>query len=146
MTKATITRLFIGSALAAATGALIAIASIWIAIANDVFVMRGPDIAGIQGSALAWLLLGVALAGAITFTGGLVGGFVAWVGALLATAQLERKTWFIALLLLGIFNVGIVAMIAYVLAGPAGPDGPSTPSSTSTSAPTQRPASAGSGA
>lgn len=118
MTKTTVTRLFIGSAIAAATGALIAIAAIWGAIANDVFVMRGEDIAGIQGSALAWVLLGVALAGAITFTAGLVGGLIAWVGALLATAQMERKTWFLALLLLGVFNLGILAMIAYVIAGP----------------------------
>ncbi len=123
MSKSSVTRLFIAGLAAAAAGAIVAIAAIWIAIANDVFVMRGADIVGIQGSALAWILLGVALAGAITFTGGLVTGFIAWMGALLATAQLERKTWFIALLLLGVFNLGILGilgMVAYVLAGPDG--------------------------
>ncbi len=133
MSKASVTRLFIAGLAAAAAGAIVAIAAIWIAIANDVFVMRGADIVGIQGSALAWILLGVALAGAITFTGGLVTGFIAWVGALLATAQLERKTWFIALLLLGIFNLGILGMVAYVLAGPGGRSTPTpTPSGTPT--------------
>lgn len=130
MTKATVTRLFIGSAIAAASGALIAVAAIWGAIANDVFLMRGADIAGIQGSALAWVLLGIALAGAITFTGGLVGGLISWIGALLATAQMERKTWFVALLVLGIFNLGLFGMIAYLIAGP---DGRPTPTTTGTS-------------
>ena len=41
-------------------------------------------------------------------------------GALLNTSQLDSKTWFLVLLLLGIFNFGLFAMIAYVLAGPDG--------------------------
>jgi hypothetical protein len=123
MTRTTVTRLFIASLAAIGAGAIVAIASIWIAIANDVFIMRGADIAGVQGSAFAWVLLGIALAGAITFTAGLVGGLISWIGALLATAQLERKTWFVAILVLGVFNLGILAMLAYVVAGPD--EGPS---------------------
>lgn len=119
MSKTSVTRLFISSLLAAGAGAGVAIAAIWISIANDVFFMRGADIIGIQGSALAWVLLGVALAGAITFTAGLVGGFVSWIGALLATARLQHKTWFVALLVLGIFNLGFLGMVAYVIAGPS---------------------------
>lgn len=120
MSKPSVTRLFFASLAAAGLGAVIATASIWTAIANDVFVLRGADIVGIQGSVLAVVLLGVALAGAITFTAGLVGGFVAWIGALLATARLQRPTWFLALLILGVFNLGFLAMIAYVIAGPDG--------------------------
>lgn len=126
VSKPSVTRLFTASLLAAVVGAGIAIASIWTAIANDVFVMRGADIAGIQGSALAWILLGVALAGAVTFTAGLIGGFISWIGALLATAQLPRKTWFVSLLVLGLFNLGFLGMIAYLVAGPA--SGPTTAS------------------
>ena len=37
------------------------------------------------------------------------------------TWQLDSKAWFIGLLLLGIFNLGFFAMVAYVLAGPDGP-------------------------
>ncbi len=44
-------------------------------------------------------------------------------GALLNTSQLERKTWFLVLLILGIFNFGILGMIAYVIAGPDGTAG-----------------------
>jgi len=52
--------------------------------------------------------------------GGLIAGLVAWIGALLNTWQLESKTWFVVLLLLGIFNFGFFAMIAYLVAGPDG--------------------------
>jgi hypothetical protein len=120
MSKATVTKLFIGSAITIAAGTILAIASVWVAIANDVFVMNGPDVVGVQGSGLAWLLLGFGAVGAVAFTGGLIGGLVSWIGALLNTSQLESKAWFVALLLLGIFNFGIFAMIAYVIVGPDG--------------------------
>lgn len=120
MTKATVTRLFIGSAIAAAAGALLAIVAIWVAIANDVFVMSGSDIVAVQGSVLSWTLLGLGLVGAVAFMGGLIGGLVSWIGALLNTSQLDSKAWFVALLLLGIFNFGILAMLAYVIVGPDG--------------------------
>ena len=50
----------------------------------------------------------------------MIGGLVSWIGALLNTSQLDSKTWFLALLLLGIFNFGFFAMIAYVIVGPDG--------------------------
>ena len=120
MTKATVTRLFIGGGLAVIAGAILAIATIWIAIANDVFVMNGPDVVGLRGSGLAASMLGLAIVGALAIMGGLIVGLVAWIGALLNTWQLESKAWFIALLLLGIFNFGFFAMIAFVIAGPDG--------------------------
>ena len=45
---------------------------------------------------------------------------MSWIGALLNTWQLESKAWFLGLLLLGIFNFGFFAMVAYVIAGPDG--------------------------
>ena len=120
MSKANVTRLFIGSLIAAGAGTILAISAVWLAIANDVFVMSGPDIVGIQGSALAWVLIGLGIVGGLTVTGGLIGGLISWIGALLNTSQLERKTWFLALLVLGIFNFGFFAMIAYLIAGPDG--------------------------
>lgn len=120
MFKSTITRLFIGSAIAVVAGAILATISVGLAAANDVFVMNGPDVVGIRGSALALSLLGLAVVGALTVMGGLIGGLISWIGALLNTAQLESKIWFLALLLLGIFNVGVIAMIAYIIVGPDG--------------------------
>ena len=118
MSKTTVTRLFIGSLIAVIAGSVLAVAAIWVAIANDVFVMAGPDIVGIHGSAFAWSVLGLALIGGVAVAGGAIGGFVSWIGALSNTWQLESKTWFAVLLLLGIFNLGFFAMIAYLIAGP----------------------------
>lgn len=120
MTKATVTRLFIGGGLAIIAGAILAIAAVWIAMANDVFVMNGPDVVGLRGSGLAASMLGLAVVGALAIMGGLIAGLVAWIGALLNTWQLESKAWFIALLVLGIFNFGFFAMVGYLLGGPDG--------------------------
>jgi hypothetical protein len=120
MTKATVTRLFIGSVVAAAAGAIFAIAAVWIAIENRVFTMSGQDIVGLQSTTLTWVLIVVGVVGVLAVVGGAITGLVAWIGALLNTSQLESKTWFLALLLLGIFNFGFLAMIAYVIAGPDG--------------------------
>jgi hypothetical protein len=118
MSKATVTKLFIGSGIAIISGAILAVAAIWLAIANNVFVMTGPDITGVTGGALAWSLVGLGVVGGLAVAGGLIGGLVSWIGALLNTWQLESKTWFTVLLLLGIFNLGFFAMIAYLLVGP----------------------------
>jgi len=120
MSKATVTRLFIGSGIAIVSGAIVAIAAVWLAIANNVFVMDGPDIIGISGGALAWSLLALGILGGLAVAGGFIGGLVSWIGALLNTWQLESRTWFAVLLLLGIFNLGFFAMIAYLLVGPDG--------------------------
>jgi hypothetical protein len=120
MSKATVTRLVLSSVIAAGAGAIVAIAAVWLAIDNGVFAMSGQDIVGIQGSALGWALLGLGIVGALAVMGGLIGGLVSWIGALLNTSQLETKTWFLALLVLGIFNFGFFAMVAYLVAGPDG--------------------------
>jgi hypothetical protein len=120
MSKATVTRLFIGSLIAAGAGIVFTIGAIWLAIANDVFVMNGQELVGIQGGGLAWTLLGFAILGVLAILGGVITGLISWIGALLNTWQVESKAWFIALLLLGIFNFGFFAMVAYVIAGPDG--------------------------
>ena len=120
MTKATVTRLFIGSVIAAGAGIIAAIIAVWIGIQNGIFAMSGPDVIGIQGGIASWAVIGLGLVGGLTFIAGLIGGLVSWIGALLNSAQLERKAWFLALLLLGIFNFGFFAMVAYVIAGPDG--------------------------
>ena len=69
MSKTTVTRLFIGSGIAIVAGALLSFVAIWLAIANDVFVMSGPDIVGIHGSALGWSLIGFGIIGAVAVAG-----------------------------------------------------------------------------
>ena len=120
MSKSTVTRLFIGSGIAIIAGAVLVVAAVWLAIANNVFVMNGSDIVGLRGSALAWSSLGLGILGSLAVIGGFAGGFVSWIGALLNTWQLPGKAWFVAVLLLGIFNLGFFAMIGYLIAGPDG--------------------------
>lgn len=123
MTKATVTKIFIRAALAAAAGGILAIVAVWIGIANDLFVMNGRDIVGLRESALTWPLIGLGLVGALAIAAGVLGGLVSWIGALLNVSQLESKTWFVVLVLLGIVNLGIFGMIAYVIVGPDGMTG-----------------------
>jgi hypothetical protein len=120
MSKTTVTRFFIGGVLAVLAGAIVAVAAVWIAIANDVFVMDGPNVVGIAGGTLGIALAGLGIVGAAAMLAGFVAGLVAWVGALLNTALIANKAWFVALLVSGIFSLGFIAMIAYVVAGPDG--------------------------
>ena len=66
------------------------------------------------------VVLQVGLIGILAMIGGGFAQLVSWVGAVLNTARLEDKTWFVVLLLLGLVSFGFVAMIAYVIAGPDG--------------------------
>jgi hypothetical protein len=94
--------------------------AVGIAIASNVFVMDGSDIVGLRGSPVAWASLAIGVGGVVAVIGGMIAGLVSWIGALLNTWQLESKAWFIGLLLLGIFNLGFFAMVAYLIAGPDG--------------------------
>jgi hypothetical protein len=118
MSKAAVTGIFLGSVVAVLAGAVLAFAAVWIAYANGAFVMSGPDVVGVQSTPMAWTIVGLGITAALAMIAGFVGGLVSWIGALLNTAQLEDKTWFIVLLVLGLVSFGLVAMIAYVIAGP----------------------------
>ncbi len=120
MQKQTVTRLFVGGLIAAIAGVVVILAAVSLAFANDVFVMDGTRVVDIQETGLAFGLLGLTIVGALTVAGGAMAGLVSWIGALLNTWQLDSKAWFVGLLLLGIFNFGFFAMIAYVIAGPDG--------------------------
>lgn len=120
MSKATVTRLFVGSLVAIVAGFLLGFTACVAAIANGVFVMNGPDVVGFNATPFAWTMVMIAIVATVALVGGAIGGLVAWIGALINTAQLEDKTWFIVLLVLGLLSFGFFAMIAYVIAGPDG--------------------------
>jgi len=123
MRKSLITRLFLGGVVAVVAGAVLTFAALWLAFANGAFVLDGPDVVGIEPTAIAWTWVGVAVLGCLAVMAGFIAGLVAWIGALVNTAQLTDKTWFVLLLALGLVSFGFVAMLAYVLAGPDGYDG-----------------------
>jgi hypothetical protein len=49
-----------------------------------------------------------------------VAHFVAWIGAVLNTAQRPDKTWCVVLLVVGLLGLVFIATAAYVIAGPDG--------------------------
>ena len=120
MSKSTVTRLFVGGIVAVVAGVFLVIASALIAYFSGAFVLSGPDVVGIQPTPQALTFVVLGLLGLVALIGGGISGLVAWIGALLNTAQLEDKTWFILLLVLGLLSFGFVAMLAYVIAGPDG--------------------------
>jgi hypothetical protein len=80
--------------------------------------MDGPDVVGVNSSAFTWTMIGLMALAGVAMICGAIGGLVAWIGALLNTARLDDKTWFVLLLVLGLMSFGFVAMVAYVIAGP----------------------------
>jgi hypothetical protein len=97
MTKSTVNKLFVGSLIAIAGGTVLSLVAAIVAYTNSALIMNGPDVVGVEPTA-----------------------FASWIGAVLNTSRLEDKTWFIVLLVLGLFSFGFIAMLVYVLAGPDG--------------------------
>jgi hypothetical protein len=120
MSKSTVTKIFVGSLVAIVGGLVLLGAALFLAYVNGTFIMSGPDVVGVHPSAFAWSMAGLAVAGVLAVIGGALAQFVAWIGAVLNTAQLDDKVWFIVLLVLGLLSFGFIAMLVYVVAGPDG--------------------------
>jgi hypothetical protein len=120
MTKSLVVKLFWGSLIALAAGLVFMGVSAALAISNDIFVMSGPDVTGIKSGALAWTLLGLMGLAILILLLSAVTHFVAWIGAVLNTANLPDKTWFVVLLIVGLLGFVFIATVAYVIAGPDG--------------------------
>ena len=117
VSKSTVSRVFVGGAVVILVGLVIELFALASAIAGGLVVIGGPSVITVNPGQLAPAVAGFAVGG-LLIGGGSVAGVVAWVGALFNTARLADKTWFVALLVLGLVSFGVVAMIAYVLAGP----------------------------
>ena len=120
MSKSMINKLFFGSLIGLVGGLILVGVASGLAFANNVFVMNGSDVTGVNVSPLAWTLLSLIGFGVLVIIAGAIAQFIAWIGAVLNTWQLESKAWFVALVLTGIFNFGFIAMVIYVIAGPDG--------------------------
>jgi predicted tellurium resistance membrane protein TerC len=103
MSKRTITRLFVGAIVAVSAGLVLVLAAVWAAVASGLV-----------------MTVTLVVVGSLAMLAGAVAAVVSWIGALLNTAKLEDKTWFVSLLVLSLFSLGVLAIVAYVLAGPDG--------------------------
>jgi hypothetical protein len=119
ISKATVTRLFIGAILAVVAGVATGVVSVVAAIVGGAVSIGGPNVVTVDGGAFAATLGWLAIASVIGAAGALA-ALASWIGALLNTVRLEDKTWFVVLLVLGVFSFGWVAVAAYVMAGPDG--------------------------
>jgi hypothetical protein len=117
MSKLTITRLFVGALVGGVAGILVSVISVLAALADGVITIGGPTAVSIKADAFGDLLVWLVIA-SLLMTAASLAAIASWVGALLNTYRLEDKTWFIAVLVLGLASFGWVAMIAYVVAGP----------------------------
>jgi hypothetical protein len=117
MSKSSITRLFAGAIAAVIVGLIIGIVGVVAALANGAVVVDGSQVVTLNGGPFAWAIAALIVASLVVAAGTLA-AIASWVGALLNTYRLDDKTWFVALLVLGLVSLGWVAMIAYVLAGP----------------------------
>ena len=129
MTKPTVTKIFIGSLIAIVAGAFVVAAGVLLALSTGTFVMDGPDVTGFQLSSAAPAAFSLAFLGVLAVVAGSIGQFVAWLGAVVNTARLDDKLWFVVLLVLGLLSFGFVAMIVYLLAGPDGTATTTSPAS-----------------
>jgi hypothetical protein len=116
-----IRKLFVGSLIAAAGGLVLLAVAGGLAIANSSVVKNGPDVTAIHATPLGWVMIGLAGIAILVLVAAAITQFVAWVGAVINTAQLQDKTWFIVLLLTGLLSFGFIAMIVYLIAGPGDP-------------------------
>ena len=120
MSKSMIVKLFLGSLIGLAGGIVLFIVTGALALANDIFIMRGPDVVGVRSSALAWTLLGFVVVGCLVMMAAAIAMFVAWIGAVLNTANLPSKAWCVSLVVIGLIGLPFIATLAYVIAGPDG--------------------------
>ena len=117
MSKTIVTRLFLGACVAVVAGFLVGFVAVVAALAGGAVTVGGPDVVRVNGTAFAGRLVWLVIA-SLGIAAGWLAALASWIGALFNTVQLDDKTWFVVLLILGLFSFGWVAMVAYVIAGP----------------------------
>jgi hypothetical protein len=120
MSKPMITRIFLGSLGAIIAGVLFILITATAVLATGTWVVNGSEVTDFRLSPTATSTFWFAMFGGILVVAGAIGQFVAWIGALVNTARLTDKTWFVVLLVVGLLSVGFIAMLVYVIAGPDG--------------------------
>lgn len=118
MSRSVIVKLFYGSLAAIALAIVLIAVAIGLVVATSSLLTDGPDVVGIQ-TPFGWAMVVVASLAVLLFIAASTAQLVAWIGALIETAPLENKTWFVVLLVTGILGFGLIAMLVYLLSEPS---------------------------
>lgn len=124
MKKSIITKTWLGGMVAIALGFVAA------AIATALMLAYGGTFTAAPGrdgydfvprlDAFFWGMISIIVTGFVVVTAGAIVQFVAWIGALVNSYQLQDKMWFLLTLILGLLGFGLVVMIVYLIAAPDG--------------------------
>ena len=117
MSKALVTKLFLGAVAAVVIGFIVVLGAFVAALAGGAVSIGGPSVVTVNGGALAGTIVWF-IVGGVLIAAGELAAIASWIGALVNTSQLDDRTWFLVLLVLGVFSLGWIAMLAYVFAGP----------------------------
>jgi len=118
MPRSVIAKLFYGSLIAIAAGVILVAVAGAIAVGSSSLTMNGQDVVGVQAP-FGWAIVVTAILAALVFLAASIAQLAAWIGALIATAPIENKAWFVILLVAGLLGFGLIAMLVYLLAEPA---------------------------
>jgi len=126
MRKSTIGRVWVGGLVGIAGGVVAILAGTFLMLAYAGTWSGEPSnqqFTPTLGPFFWWMVTLISL-GALATLAGAIAQLVAWIGALVNTYALADRTWFVVLLLAGVFGLvglaiaGFVAMIVYLLIGP----------------------------
>jgi hypothetical protein len=124
MTKGMITRTWLAGIIGMAIGLVIAGVATGVMLAyGGTYVSArsgsGYDFVPTPGGTF-WSSVAFICTGGFVAVCGIIVQFVAWVGALVNSYQLQDKMWFLLTLLLGLMGFGLIVMIVYIIAAPDG--------------------------
>ena len=117
MSRSVIAKLFYGSLAAIVLAIVLITVAVGLVIATSSLLMDGPDVVGVQAP-FGGVLFALAALASLLLVVASIAQLVAWIGALIETAALENKTWFVILLVTGILGLVLIPMLVYLLAEP----------------------------
>lgn len=117
MSRSTITRLVLWSLGTLVAGAILFIVAAALVVSANGRLPNDVGLVDLGGAPAAFVVSAVLLA-VLLFLASLVLALVGWIGALVETAALPEKGWFVAILVVGVLGMILVADLVYVIGTP----------------------------
>ncbi|MGN6743946.1 MAG: hypothetical protein ACTHJL_11730 [Amnibacterium sp.] len=117
MSRSTITGLVIWSVGSLVAGAVLFIVAAALVVSANGRLPNDVGLVDLGGAPAAFVVSAVLLA-VLLLLASVVLALVAWIGALIETAALPEKGWFVAILVVGVLGMILVADLVYVIGSP----------------------------